>query len=101
MKIHALVARDDEFDYGSDLWDLIVFTYVRDLTRDDAARFWTALKPGGIVVYENGADENNSVLRAFLGYQIIRFEDLQTTPEWNPNENRIRVQRLIARKTIE
>jgi SAM-dependent methyltransferase len=66
VKIRALVARDDEFEYGSDLWNLIVITYVRDLTKDDAERFLKALKPGGIVVYENGADESNSVLRAFL-----------------------------------
>jgi methylase of polypeptide subunit release factors len=26
----ALVARDDEFEYGQDEWDLIVMTYVRD-----------------------------------------------------------------------
>ena len=100
VKIRALVARDDEFEYGSGLWDLIVITYVRDLTKDDAERFWKSLKPGGIVVYENGADDSNSVLRAFLGYQIIRFEDIPTTPEWNP-ENRIRVQRLIAQKTLK
>jgi 2-polyprenyl-3-methyl-5-hydroxy-6-metoxy-1,4-benzoquinol methylase len=98
VKLRALVARDDEFDYGSDHWDLMVITYVRDLNKDDAERFWKALKPGGIVVYENGADETNSVLRAFLGFQIIRFEDLHTTPDWNP-ENKIRVQRLIAEKT--
>src|SRR5438876_136924 len=74
VKIRALVARDDEFQYGEDHWDIIVITYVRDLTKEDAAQFWKALRPGGIVVYENGADANNSVLRAFLGYQIIRFE---------------------------
>ena len=45
VKIHALVARDDEFQYGEDRWDLIVMTYVRDLTRDDAERFWKALRP--------------------------------------------------------
>lgn len=100
VKIHALVARDDEFQYGEDRWDLLVITYVRDLTIEDAQHFWKALRPGGIVVYENGADESNSVLRAFLGYQIIRFEDTQTTPEWNP-DNRIRVQRLIAQKSIK
>jgi 2-polyprenyl-3-methyl-5-hydroxy-6-metoxy-1,4-benzoquinol methylase len=100
VKIRALVARDDEFQYGEDRWDLIVVTYVRDLTAADAQRFWTALRPAGIVVYENGADESNSVLRAFLRYEIIRFEDIRTTPEWNP-DNRIRVQRLIAQKTIK
>ena len=86
MKVRALVARDDEFDYGSDLWDLIVMTYVRDLNRYDAERFWKALKPGGIVIYENGANENNSVLRAFLDFQIIRFEDIHTTPDWESRE---------------
>ena len=100
VKIRALVARDDEFQYGEDHWDIIVITYVRDLTKDDAENFWKALRPGGIVVYENGADESNSVLRVFLGYQIIRFEDIQTIPEWNP-DNRTRVQRLIAQKTLE
>jgi len=52
-------ARDDEFGYGSDRWDLIVMTYVRDLNQQDAKRFWKALKPPGIVVYENSADEDN------------------------------------------
>ncbi len=97
MKIRALIARDDEFDYGSDAWDLIVVTYVRDLTQDDAERFWNALKPGGMVAYENGADENNSVLRAFLRYQILRFEDIQTAADWYP-QRRTRLQRLIAQK---
>lgn len=77
---------------------MIVITYVRDLTVRDAEQFWRALRPAGIVVYENGADTTNSVLKAFLRYQILRFEDVLTNPEWNP-ENRIRVQRLIAQKT--
>jgi 2-polyprenyl-3-methyl-5-hydroxy-6-metoxy-1,4-benzoquinol methylase len=97
VQIHALVARDDEFEYGSDRWDLIVVTYVRDLTAEDARLFRRALRHGGIVVYENGADRGNAVLRAFLGYRIVRFEDVETTPDWNP-QNKIRVQRLIAEK---
>jgi SAM-dependent methyltransferase len=97
VRIHAMVARDDEFEYGSGLWDLIVVTYVRDLTADDARLFRRALRQGGIVVYENGADRDNAVLRAFLGYRIVRFEDVETTPDWNP-QNKIRVQRLIAEK---
>lgn len=97
VNFRALVARDDEFDYGSDRWDLILITYVRDLNQADADRFWKALKPGGIVVYENGADENNAVLKAFLKYQILRFNDVQTHPEWNP-DRLVRVQQMIARK---
>src|SRR5437016_9209374 len=100
VKIRAVVARDDEFDYGTGVWDLIVMTYVRDLTKEDSEIFWRALRPGGIVVYENGADESNAVLRGFLGFQIIRFEDIQATSDWNP-ENKGRVQRLIAQKTLK
>jgi 2-polyprenyl-3-methyl-5-hydroxy-6-metoxy-1,4-benzoquinol methylase len=98
VKMRTLVARDDEFQYGEDQWDLIVMTYVRDLTPADAIQFWKALRRGGIVVYENGADTGNSVIKAFLGYQIIRFEDALTTPDWNP-DTKIRVQRLIAQKS--
>ncbi len=100
VKLRALVARDDEFDYGENRWDLIVITYVRDLRQDDAVRFSKALRPGGIVVYENGADTGNAVLRAFLGFQIVRFEDVETSPEWNPDHH-IRVQRLIAQKAMK
>lgn len=100
LKINALAARDDEFNYGSDQWDLIIITYVRDLYAVDSNVFWKALKPGGAVVYENGSTGNNSVLRAFLGYQILWFEDVLTTPDWNPQE-KIRVQRLLAQKTLK
>jgi 2-polyprenyl-3-methyl-5-hydroxy-6-metoxy-1,4-benzoquinol methylase len=86
VKMRTLVARDDEFQSGEDQWDLIVMTYVRDLTPRDSAQFWKALRRGGIVVYENGADTSNSMIKAFLGYQIIRFEDVLTGPEWNPGK---------------
>ena len=71
--------------------------HVRDLTAQDAEIFSRALKPGGIVVYENGADTGNKVLRAFLGFQILRFEDIETASEWNP-QRKGRVQRLIAER---
>src|ERR1035438_3431008 len=47
-KIRAVVARDDQFDFGAAQWDLIVVTYVRDPNAHDAAVFQRALKPGGI-----------------------------------------------------
>jgi SAM-dependent methyltransferase len=100
VKIRAIVARDDEFDFGSDQWDLIVVTYVRDLNSDDTRRFWQALKFGGIVVYENGSDERNDVLRSFLNFRIVRFEDVLATPDWNP-ANKIRLQRLVAEKAAK
>ena len=95
--MRAVVARDDEFDYGTDRWDLIVVTYVKDLTADDARIFWRALKAGGIVVYMNGADNDNAVLKAFLGFRIVHFEDVETNSDWNP-ERKTREQRLVAEK---
>jgi predicted O-methyltransferase YrrM len=96
VRIRAIVARDDQFDFGAAQWDLIVVTYVRDLTPHDAAVFRRALRPGGIVVYENGSSPDNGVLRAFLGFQIMRFEDVDAIADWNRDEKH-RVQKMIAR----
>lgn len=71
--------------------------YVRDLDVEDAARIWKALKLGGILVYENGADTRNQVLRSFLAFRIVRFEDVEDVPDWHA-DRRIRVQRLAAQK---
>jgi predicted O-methyltransferase YrrM len=78
-------------------WDLIVVTYVRLLNETDAEKFWQALKPGGILVYENAAFEGNKLLRAFLKYHIVRFEDVEAIPDWNPAQ-KMRIERLIAEK---
>lgn len=63
VKIRTVAARDDQFDFGVARWDLIVVTYVRDLTARDAAVFQGALKPGGQLVYENGSSPANWVER--------------------------------------
>jgi 2-polyprenyl-3-methyl-5-hydroxy-6-metoxy-1,4-benzoquinol methylase len=79
LKLHlnASVAREEDFDLGREKWDLIVITYVRRLNSEDADRFQMALKPGGILVYENNnVGDRNQLLRAFLGYRILRFEDV-------------------------
>jgi 2-polyprenyl-3-methyl-5-hydroxy-6-metoxy-1,4-benzoquinol methylase len=99
VRIHTVVARDGEFQFGKEQWDLIVVTYVRLLNEADAEKLWTALKPGGIVVYENGAIHGNKLLRAFLRYHIVRFESVEATPDWNPSQ-KMRVERLIAEKDV-
>ncbi len=75
-------------------------TYVRNLNDHDAEVFWRALRPGGIVVFENGASEGNQMLKAFLRYRIVRFENVLDTPDWNPGE-KVRLQRLIAEKSVD
>jgi 2-polyprenyl-3-methyl-5-hydroxy-6-metoxy-1,4-benzoquinol methylase len=100
VKIHTVVARDEDFDYGKAQWDLIVMTYVRRLNEADAEKFWSALKPGGIVVYENGPTDNNGLLRAFLRYRIVRYENVEANADWNPDQQKTRVERLIAEKEV-
>jgi len=100
VKIHTVVTTDDQFEFGKDQWDLIVVTYVRLLDKADADKLWSALKPGGIVVYENGAIGANALLRAFLRYRIVRFENVETTAEWNQGQ-KARVERLIAEKALD
>ena len=97
VKIHAMVASDDQFDLGVARWDLIVMTYVRSLTAADAGRIQRALAPGGIFVYENGSDRDNQLLKLFLPFRILRFEDADGFPDWNPTA-KIRIERLVAEK---
>lgn len=97
VKINTVAATDDQFDFGKNRWDLIVVTYVRLLSQADAAKLWDALKPGGIVVYENGEFGGNLLLRAFLRYRIVRFECVATNGDWNPSREGM-VERLIAQK---
>ena len=100
LKLHlnASVAREEDFDLGREKWDLIVITYVRRLFSEDAKRFQQALKPGGILVYENNnVGDRNDLLRAFLGYRILRFEDVDAHTDWHPAKKQ-QVERLICER---
>ena len=98
VTMHALVAREEEFDLGTARWDLIVMTYVRRLRAGDGARFSLALKRRGLLVYENNnVGEQNELLRDFLAFRILRFEDVDTNSDWHP-ERRQRVERLVAER---
>jgi hypothetical protein len=95
------VAREETFDFGQEKWDLIVMTYIRLVNGEDAARFQRALRPGGIFVYENNnAGVRNELLRAFLGFRILRLEDVDAYTDWHPDKKQ-RVERLIAERTAK
>jgi 2-polyprenyl-3-methyl-5-hydroxy-6-metoxy-1,4-benzoquinol methylase len=98
VEIETINVGDDQFDFGHNRWDLIVMTYVHTPSPADADRFWDALKPGGIVVYENGADPDNRVLKAFERFRILHSEDVMELGDWNPGQ-KTRIQRLIAEKS--
>jgi len=100
VKIHAVVATDDQFDFRAAQWDLIAMTYIRSPTARDVEQIRRALVPGGIFVYENGSDRHNELLKLFLDFRIVRFEDTDAFPDWNPAE-KIRLERLVAEKPLE
>jgi hypothetical protein len=75
-------------------------TYIRSLTARDTERIRRALSPGGIFVYENGSDRDNQLLRLFLSFRVVRFEDVEAFPDWNPGA-KIRLERLVAEKPLE
>ncbi len=91
------MAADDEFDFGTERWDLIVVTYVKTLAEKDAERIARALRRGGVLVYENGAADDSQVLQAFANFRILRFEDALDYADWNPNE-KMRIYRLVAQR---
>jgi SAM-dependent methyltransferase len=98
LHLRALVAKEEDFDLGKAQWDLIVMTYVRPLRAGDANRFARALRPRGILVYENNnVGKQNELLQHFLAWRILHFEDLDTSSDWHP-ERIARVERLVAEK---
>jgi SAM-dependent methyltransferase len=104
VKINALHASDDEFDFGRDRWDLISIIYA--LEKRSVRRVRAALKPGGLVVIEAGHSDkpdpvmeyqSNELLEIFAGFRILRYEEMVDTFDWGPPE-KIRLVRLVAQK---
>ncbi|SPE32257.1 putative Methyltransferase type 12 [Acidobacteriia bacterium SbA2] len=98
LHLRALVVGEEDFDLGAAQWDLIVMTYVRRIRPGDADRFARALRPNGLIVYENNNVGNqNELLKYFLAWRILHFEDVDTSSDWHP-ERTSRVERLVAEK---
>ncbi len=108
VTLDAKVQRDDQFDFGKEQWNLIVFSYVgvRDLT----ARAYDSLKPGGMIVVEAfhrdatktdmiGGDvvfDTNELLKLFDRFRVIRYEDTEDIGDFG--QTRLRLVRLLAQK---
>ncbi len=116
VKITTVKSAYEDFDFGKEKWDLIVFAYawVPVATPELVERMRTALKPGGLVVIEHpaedplkpadkrewaptAADEVNTLAKVWTsGFRLLRYEDTQDRCDWR---NRIaRVLRLMAQK---
>ncbi len=111
LTLTALVQRSQEFEWGTDRWDLIVLTYFPGV-RQHVAQIVQSLRPGGAVVVEGyhtdaardrppgpgpGVSyEDNELLRLFPTLRVVRYEDARGRADWGMFETRL--VRLLAQK---
>jgi len=108
VKITTETVGSEEFDWGSEQWDLIVLSYVSAREWIDTIR--RALRPGGLVILEafhEDATKNasigrgvvygtNELLERFSGFRILHYEDTTASADFGRGETR--VVRLLAMK---
>lgn len=92
LRIDAVNAPIESFDFGQGKWDLIVFCYLDP--RPYASKVVAALRPGGVVVVEGfhsrtrktrlaaGWFEDNELLRVFPSLRVLRYEDVLAKQDW-------------------
>lgn len=110
VRITAVQKSEQDFDYGVNQWDLMVFTYVpfRVESAEYVQRLQRALRPGGLVVVESFASDTGSAGRrpvdidpvalrkAFEGFRIEKLEDVTDSPDWTTDK--VRLVRMVAEK---
>jgi len=108
VPLTTFVLRADQFEFGTEQWDLIVLSYVG--VRRVVARVHEALRPGGLVVVEGchrdatktasiGAGvvfDTNELLRLFDRLRIVRYEDTEAVADFGLRTTRL--VRLCAQK---
>jgi SAM-dependent methyltransferase len=104
LKIAAVHASDDDFDFGEARWDLIANLYAME--KRSVQRIRRALKPGGLAVVEAGHKsasgaafeyESKELLEIFQGFRILHYEEPVQVSDWG-HGTPIRLVRLIAEK---
>lgn len=96
LSIETHVLRDEDFDFGTERWDLIVLSW---MPVNDAPRLVRALRPGGRVVFEGPRAwfDRNGLLEAFADLRVLHYEDVETEGDFFHGQ-RIDVLRLLAER---
>ena len=93
LKINAVVADLDAYDFGEARWDLVTSFYMHSWHRssktDVPARILRSLKPGGLLVMEAFRRPPNTngfvvaeLAAMFKGFRIIKNEEGLLAPDW-------------------
>jgi SAM-dependent methyltransferase len=111
LHIEAIVAPYEEFDWGKEKWDLIVFSYF--FPQAALPRVWDALRPGGLVLVEGfhidtarirplgGGYHDNELLQLMKNYRTLIYEDVEDRQEWGlPYGATNRLVRVLAQKIV-
>jgi SAM-dependent methyltransferase len=109
VRLTTRVCRHDDFDFGTNRWDLIVMSYTwLPLEAKWTGRIIDSLRPGGRLVFEHLMDESgsenrtawlprpNELPRLFSRLRTIRYEDTRTKADWSWRPER--VARLLAER---
>jgi 2-polyprenyl-3-methyl-5-hydroxy-6-metoxy-1,4-benzoquinol methylase len=104
VRICAVHASHDDFEFGREQWDLIVMTYtLADMENASfLRRLKQSLKPDGIVVVEQmnaggaGKGPANALFQSFQDLRVVHYEDVVDTAEWGMQK--MRIGRIVAEK---
>jgi SAM-dependent methyltransferase len=100
VRLDTATVRDREYEFGKDRFDLVLFSWTMP-DAEHARKVASALKPGGIVVMECGADwvDRNGMLKLFDELQIVRYEIVNAKSDFF-NRSEMEVLRLVARRPV-
>lgn len=98
LTLHTEAVRDGEYDFGTEKFDLILFSWTMPLV--PMQKVIDALKPGGIIVMECGLEfygGRNEMLHRFDSLQIVRYEMVRAKSDWGSRQE-TDIFHLVARK---
>lgn len=97
VKLHTVPALAQDFDFGREHWDLILYSWVPPT--QPTTRLIAALKPNGLIVVEHGEDwlPLNGLLKSFEALRILRYEN-ELAPSDFFRRREMQVVRMLAEK---
>jgi len=103
LRLQAVVAADEEFDFGVAQWDLVAIIYA--VEKRSVRRVSEALRPGGLVVVEAGINPDPNAAFGFApgelrriarDLEVLQYDESEGRYDWGPET--IRRVRMVARK---
>ena len=111
LEIETFVTPYEQFDWGKEKWDLILFSYF--FPQAALPKAWESLKPGGLILVEGfhidtarvrplgGGYHNNELIHVLKDYRVLVYEDVQDRQEWGrPYGATNRLVRVLVQKSV-